>query len=129
MRLLLDTQIFLWYLADSPRLSDSAKARIASADEVFVSAASMWESCIKIGLGKLEADPDELVQGIAGSGFAELPVTAEHAAAVADLPQHHRDPFDRLLVVQAMAGPLVLLSTDATLRAYTELVSIVEAGR
>lgn len=125
MRILLDTQIYLWFLADSPRLPDAVKDQISGATEVYVSAASIWESCIKIGIGKLDADPSELLSGIEGSGFEELPVSAEDAAAVADLPPHHRDPFDRLLVAQAMAGPLILLSSDEILRRYTELVKLV----
>lgn len=129
MRLLLDTQIYLWFLVDSPRLPDSVKAQIAGASDVYISAASIWESCIKIGIGKLDAIPHELVEGIQGSGFEELPIAAEHAAAVADLPPHHRDPFDRLLVAQAMAGPLTLLSSDAILGQYTELVKLVAPVR
>ena len=112
-------------MADSPRLPGAVKAQISRASEVYVSAASIWESCIKIGIGKLNANPNELVLGIEGSGFEQLPVTAEHAAAVAGLPQHHRDPFDRLLVAQAMAGPLTLLSSDPILRKYTELVTLI----
>lgn len=125
MKLLLDTQIYLWFLADSPRLPDVAKTQISEASQVFVSAASIWESCIMIGTGKLDADPNGLVQGIEGSGFEELPVSAEHAGRVAQLPLHHRDPFDRLLIAQALAGPLTLLSSDPVLREYTELVSLV----
>ena len=110
MRLLLDTQIFLWYLADARRLTASARARIARADQVFVSAASIWEAAIKIGIGKLTAVPEDLVAGIAASGFAALPVTPAHAAGVAALPDHHRDPFDRMLIAQAIHEPLHLFA-------------------
>lgn len=127
MRLLLDTQVYLWYLADSPKLPDSAKSQITMADEVYVSSASVWEACIKIGIGKLQAEPNDLVQGIEGSGFMELPITAEHAAAVAALPHHHRDPFDRLLIAQALAGPLVLLSSDSILTEYTDLAHLIKS--
>ncbi|HEX6136708.1 MAG TPA: type II toxin-antitoxin system VapC family toxin [Casimicrobiaceae bacterium] len=122
MRLLLDTRIFLWYLADSRRLAARTRGEIARAERVFVSAASIWEATIKIGIGKLVAAPDDLVAAIAASGFVELPVTAAHAARVAALPDHHRDPFDRLLIAQATHEPLHLLTADAALRRYSELV-------
>jgi len=122
MRLLLDTHIYLWYLADSRRLSRNAKAEIASAEEVFVSAASIWEAAVKRGLGKLDAAVEDLVAGIGASGFVELPVSARHAARVAMLPSHHRDPFDRLLLAQAIHEPLHLLTSDAALKHYSELV-------
>jgi PIN domain nuclease of toxin-antitoxin system len=125
VRLLLDTQIYLWYLADSRKLSAPARSKIASAEEVFVSAASIWEAAVKVAIGKLDAAPDDLVAGIAASGFAELPVSAWHAARVVALPQHHRDPFDRLLVAQAIYEPLHLLTADAALRRYSELVVTV----
>jgi PIN domain nuclease of toxin-antitoxin system len=123
--LLLDTQVYLWYLADSRKLSGRARSEIASAEEVFVSAVSIWEAAVKAGLGKLSAAPDDLVAGISASGFVELPVSARHAARVAALPQHHRDPFDRLLVAQAIHEPLHLLTADGALRRYSELVVTV----
>ena len=125
MRLLLDTHVYLWYLADSRRLSRKARAEIASADEVFVSAASIWEAAVKAGLGKLDASAEDLVAGIGGSGFVELPISARHAARVVALPEHHRDPFDRLLVAQAIHEPLHLLTADDTLKRYSELVVMV----
>lgn len=125
MRLLLDTHIFLWFLADSKKLSESAKKRIAVADEVFVSAASIWEISIKVGLGKLEANIEDVVAGIEASGFEELPVLSPHAVLVSSLPAVHRDPFDRLLVAQAIYGPLRLLTKDPVLAKYTELVEVV----
>lgn len=125
MRLLLDTHVFLWYLADSHELSNQTRAYIAKADEAFVSAVSIWEAAIKVGLGKLEAPLDDLVLGIQASGFQELPVLSRHATLVASLPQVHRDPFDRLLIAQAIDGPLKLLTGDPVLRNYTELVELV----
>ena len=125
MRLLLDTQLFLWSVADSPRLSAEARRSILSADEVYVSAASIWETAIKAGLGKIQGDMAQLAEAIGGSGFVELPVTALHAARVAELPSHHRDPFDRLLLAQAMTEPLVLLTADAALLPYSDLVRLV----
>lgn len=125
MRLLLDTQIYLWYLADSPKLSRRARQVIGEADAVLVSAASIWEAAIKIGIGRLRVAAPELVAGIEASGFVELPVTARHAVAVAALALHHRDPFDRLLIAQALAEPARLLSADPMLKRYADLVELV----
>ena len=122
MRLLLDTQIYLWYLADSRKLSRKARGEIAGAVEVFVSAASIWEAAVKAGIGKLNVVAGDLVAGIWASGFSELPVSALHAARVAGLPHHHRDPFDRLLVAQAMYEPLHLLTADVMLKQYSDLI-------
>jgi PIN domain nuclease of toxin-antitoxin system len=122
MRILLDTHVFLWWLADDPKLSSGARERIIAATEVFVSIASIWEASIKAGLGKLEVDIDRLVSEIGGNGFRELPVTAQHAAAVRRLPEMHRDPFDRMLVAQSLSEPLRLLTADRMLSAYSELV-------
>lgn len=122
MRLLLDTHIFLWAVTDSVLLRPAARQWIESADEVFVSAASIWEVAIKTRLGKIDADADELEAAIASSGFSELPVRAAHAKGVAKLPLHHADPFDRILVAQAMTEPMRLLTADAALAPYSELV-------
>lgn len=125
MRLLLDTHIYLWVVMDSPRLAAAARSAIESAEQTFVSAASIWEIGIKARLGKIEADPDQLVAAIENSGFVELPVRAVHAAAAARLPLHHNDPFDRLLVAQAVSEPLRLLTADAALVRYSDLVVVV----
>jgi len=125
MRLLLDTHVYLWWLADHPKLSEQAKSKIVSAAEVYVSSASIWEATIKAGLGKLEVDVDELVQQIEASGFQELPISARHAATVRNLPPLHNDPFDRLLVAQAICEPLRLLTHDDKLKGYSELVDVV----
>lgn len=125
MRLLLDTQIFIWIIKDSPRLSKAARTLISDASEIHVSAASIWEIAIKAGLGKIQADPKRVAEAIEQSGFSELPITAQHAAGVQQLPDHHRDPFDRLLVAQALAEPLRLVSSDSQLAKYTDLVILV----
>jgi PIN domain nuclease of toxin-antitoxin system len=125
MRLLLDTHVFLWAVADSPSLTSEARRTIANADEVYVSAASIWEVAIKAGLGKIQVDIGQLAGAIGASGFVELPVTVAHAASVSGLPHHHRDPFDRMLVAQAMTEPLVLLTADAMLSQYGGLVRLV----
>lgn len=125
MRLLLDTHLYLWWLDDHPRLTVQAKNRIADAREVFVSSVSIWEATIKASIGKLDVDVDELVTQIEASGFRELTISAKHAAAVRSLPALHNDPFDRLLVAQAICEPLRLLTHDEKLRGYSELVDVV----
>lgn len=125
MRLLLDTHIFLWAATGSRRLKAPAKRLIESADAVYVSAASIWEVAIKARLGKIEADADDLLEAIESSGFIELPISAAHAAGVAQLEPHHQDPFDRLLVAQARAEPLRLLTADEMLAPYSDLVILV----
>ncbi|MBI2799623.1 MAG: type II toxin-antitoxin system VapC family toxin [Gammaproteobacteria bacterium] len=125
MKLLLDTQIYLWVLDDSSRLSERARALIQAADQVLISAATIWEAAIKNALGKLRVDPALLVSEIARSGFTELPILARHAAAVSALPMHHKDPFDRLLIAQALTEPARLLTADSILRSYSELVETV----
>lgn len=125
MRILLDTHIYLWWLQDHPKLSKLAREKIISATEVYVSSASIWEASIKIGIGKLEADIAELVAQIAQNGFLELPVYARHAMQLMRLPEIHRDPFDRMLVAQAMCEPLRLLTADVQIAPYSELVDLV----
>jgi PIN domain nuclease of toxin-antitoxin system len=125
MRVLLDTQVFLWAVAGSPRLKTPTRRLIEAADAVYVSAASIWEVAIKARLGKLAADPNDLAAAIDASGFLELPVTASHAAGVGDLADHHRDPFDRLLIAQALAEPLRLLTADAALAKYSDVVLVI----
>lgn len=125
MNLLLDTQIYLWAVDKVPRLRPHTRELIQAADEVYVSAASIWEACLKIALGKLDAPIAGLVHSITASGFAELPVLAIHAMGVAELPPIHRDPFDRLLVAQAQAAALHLLTADAILGDYSPRVIVV----
>ena len=125
MRLLLDTHIYIWVLMNNRKLTKAARRLILDADEVFVSAASIWEAAIKAGLGKLDVEVDQLVAEIQASGFVELPVRAAHAAAVRRLPAIHGDPFDRLLIAQAVSEPLGFLTSDRNLAAYSELVITV----
>ncbi len=125
MRLLLDTHIVLWALAGHARLPGEAKRLIKGADAVYVSAASVWEVAIKQRLGKIRVSPSDLLAGIEEAGFIELPVRSVHAARVAELELIHTDPFDRLLVAQAMVEPLQLLTVDAMLGQYTDLVTVI----
>lgn len=122
MRLLLDTHAFLWFILDDPKLSAQAKELIASADSaVEISPASYWEIAIKISLGKYrlpEPYGPFMERELAHNGFAVLPIKPSHTALLTDLPFHHRDPFDRLLVAQAMAEQVPLVSADPALDAY-----------
>jgi PIN domain nuclease of toxin-antitoxin system len=125
MRLLLDTHIFLWAVMGNSALKAPVRRLMEEAEEVYVSAASIWEIAIKARLGKIEADADVLVDEIADVGFRELPVRLQHAAGVAKLPQYHTDPFDRLLIAQAIAEPLKFLTVDTALAQYSEMVLVV----
>ena len=125
MRLLLDTHIFLWCVSDSRKLKAATRTLLETADAVFVSAASIWEIAIKASLGKVDADAGEPAQQIEPSGFQHLPISAVHAARVARLPRRHSDPFDRLLVAQALTEPLILVTADQALRAYGEVIQLV----
>jgi PIN domain nuclease of toxin-antitoxin system len=122
MRLLLDTHVALWAIADSKQLSKPARAKMIEATEVYVSAASVWEVAIKRALGKINIDAQTFADAARDSGFKSLAITDRHAAGVQALPLHHADPFDRLLIAQAMAEPLRLLTADAQLEPYSELV-------
>ena len=125
MGLLIDTQIFIWAVIDSDRLRAKSRQIMLDAAQIFVSAASIWEIAIKSKLGKLEGDPVEFVAAIEQSGFHELAISAQHAAMVHELPLHHRDPFDRLLIAQSLCEPLRLLTADKNLSQYSELVMAV----
>ena len=117
MRLLLDTHAFLWWRANDRRLPRRAREAIANADVVFVSAATAWEAAIKAALGRLRY-PDTIEKGVEASGFEKLPISLEHAERAVRLPQHHHDPFDRMLVAQAQAEALTLVTDDARIVRY-----------
>ena len=122
MRILLDTHAFIWWLAGSDRLPIAARHVIGSAsNETFVSAASAWEIATKRRIGKLhgvDALADNVSIAIAGEGFKELPITVDDAVRAGSLPGPHRDPFDRMLIAQALAHHLVLISTEAIFDGY-----------
>lgn len=122
MRILLDTHVLLWLVSGSPKLSSKARTLIKNAERIYVSSATIWEVAIKAGLGKLKADPEELIGEMQANGFEELPVYARHAKEVARLPHLHGDPFDRLLVAQAKVELLHLVTCDAHLSPYSDLV-------
>jgi PIN domain nuclease of toxin-antitoxin system len=123
MRVLLDTHLLLWALSQPSKLSPTSRKQIMAA-EVYVSAASIWEISIKSALGKLAANPSEVLAGIEPAGFSLLPITGEHAAKVAELPMLHKDPFDRMLVAQASVEPMMLLTNDESLRGYGSFVTV-----
>jgi len=128
MRLLLDTHILLWALAEPKRIPKKTRAQLESAEnDVLFSAASLWEVAIKVQAGRLDLSVplDEISTAAQAMGFVELPVRAAHAVGVARLPLHHRDPFDRLLIAQAMLEPARLITVDGPLQQYSDLVEIV----
>lgn len=116
MRLLLDTHVFLWWRAAREMRAEAMDA-IRSADDVFVSAASAWEVSIKAATGKIRLTAS-FADGVAQSGFVPLPINLVHAAVAGELPPHHRDPFDRMLVAQARVERLTLVSHDRRLEPY-----------
>lgn len=128
MNLLLDTHIALWAIADSPRLPARARALIeAPANTLWVSVASIWEISIKHALarGDMPVSSTQALDFFRQAGYRLLPIDAEHAVAVEALPLHHADPFDRLIVAQALTEPLRLLTHDAKLAPYSDTVILV----
>lgn len=128
MRLLLDTHFLLWSMAASRRLSAEVREVLTDPEnDVFYSAASIWEIAIKSALRRRDfrVDLPRLLRVLPRAGFAELPVSAAHAARVASLPALHKDPFDRLLVAQALVEPLVLFTNDAQLGSYGAQVRVI----
>lgn len=127
MRLLLDTHIAIWSASDSALLAPSIKSLLRDPDnDVFVSAASIWEIAIKHPLGRrvgqLPFGAGEALKIFAEVGYLLLPVSPEHAAAVETLPMHHADPFDRLLIAQALTEPMRLVTSDAQVARYGEMI-------
>lgn len=117
MRLLVDTHVLIWWADDKPIGRDAGEAISDPANDVWVSAATIWESEIKTALGKLAVDGD-LVESARDNGFAELAVTFEHALAAGRLPSHHRDPFDRMLIAQAQLEGFTVVTRDPAFRDY-----------
>ncbi len=118
MKLLLDTHILLWWLDDNPSLSEKDRESISSTDNLIIlSAAVIWEIRIKQALGKLEI-ASHFFQTVQEQGFEMLSISPAHAYAVGDLPNHHRDPFDRILIAQAMLEKFTIVSHDAIFEKY-----------
>ena len=122
MRLLLDTHTFLWFLLDDPQLSMTARDRIVDpGNDIAVSPATYWEIAIKISLGKYELpEPHEvfIAREITTNDFHILPIEPRHTAVLTTMPFHHRDPFDRLLIAQAMVEQIPIISRDSAFDAY-----------
>lgn len=128
MNLLLDTHVALWAITDSPALSAAARGLIlAPGSTVWISTATIWEIAIKHGLGRgdMPVSGTDAVHYFRAAGYRFLAVEPEHAAAVEDLPKHHQDPFDRLLVAQARIEPMRLLTHDATVARYGGTIVLV----
>jgi PIN domain nuclease of toxin-antitoxin system len=117
VRLLLDTHILLWWLADDDRLPAPARDAVNAAAEVRLSAASVWEIAIKRTLGRIEV-PEDYLDAVDASDIQLLSITGQHAEAAGALPRHHDDPFDRMLVAQAWTDDLTLVTADRRLPEY-----------
>lgn len=125
MNLLIDTHVLLWWLNDDAKLTIDAREAIAAGENlVFVSAVSIWEIRIKQSLGKLEV-PDDFADVLNSQSFNHLDITAAHAHAVGNLPMHHRDPFDRMLIAQAIAEKMSLVTSDVAFDRYQ--ISLIKA--
>ena len=121
MKVLLDTYTFLWFIDDNPQLSQKAKALLEADNELLLSIASLWGIVIKLSLGKLTVEmPTEVLmtQQLTRNDIDVLPITVDHLVMVATLPLHHRDPFDRLLIAQAIVEQIPIVSVDPAFDAY-----------
>ena len=117
-RLLLDTHVLLWWLSDDPLLGQTTRQVIADPrNDVYISTASTWEISIKKSLGKLSA-PDDMDNIIDDEGFDKLPITLFHGDQAGMLPEHHKDPFDRMLIAQAQSEGLVVVTSDEKIARY-----------
>lgn len=126
MRILLDTNVLLWALAGSSRIEVARDLILEPVNEIYISAVSWWEIAVKTSIGKLQGDVARMrVEAIEVSGFIELPITGAHAEALMTVPLLHRDPFDRMLVAQAISEPMRLLTGDKQLAEYSELVYLI----
>lgn len=125
MHLLLDTHVLIWWFAADQHLSKKAISLITEADEVYVSSASIWEATIKKRLGKLDVDLSLITTSLEKEGFIELPVTISHTLETLKLPEIHRDPFDRVLIAQAISEPLRFVTADCALQNYSDLIELI----
>ncbi len=125
MMLLLDTQVVIWAALDTLKLPAAARQRIANASAIYVSSVSLWEIGMKVSAGKLKLSMSELETRLAASHALPLVLTWSHAVRAYDIAPHHRDPFDRLLLAQAVTEPLHLLTADESLQSYSSLVIVV----
>ncbi len=125
MKLLLDTHILLWWLNNDPKLSRSESKLIANPDNlIFVSAASSWEIAVKKMIGKLDA-PDNLPVALTANDFRELPISIAHTQLLYQLPPHHNDPFDRMMIAQSLCEDLTFLTRDTKILLYPIKIATV----
>lgn len=122
MRFLLDTNTLLWLLTDSPRIDPIRELVLSDETEIYVSAVSWWEIAIKTRIGKLDASLNILRPASRDSGFQELPLTGSHAETMLTLPKYHNDPFDHMLIAQAITEPMRFITGDAILSQYSHNV-------
>ncbi len=128
MRYLADTHVLLWATVSQAKLSERARALLLDTDnEVYFSAICVWEVALKRSLQRpdFDVDPGQFLSALLAAGFMELPVLSRHAVRLMELPWHHRDPFDRMLVAQAMSEPLTVLTNDAMIAQYPVQVEMV----
>ena len=128
MKLLLDTHLLLWAAGQPERLSKKARGLIEKEEhELFFSSGSLWEIVIKRNLGRddFKVDARILRRGLLDNGYSELPIASEHVVAIDGLPQHHKDPFDRVLVAQAIVEGITLLTSDETVARYGGSITLV----
>ncbi len=118
--LLLDTHAFIWYSEDDPKLPESIKIEIETADRVYISIASLWEIAIKLSIGKLSlrSNYESIDASLEPAGIILLPISFADTVRVMNLPLHHRDPFDRIFIAQAINNSLTLVSSDSAFTAY-----------
>lgn len=129
MKLLLDTHALIWWLEDHPRLGKAARKAILEADARFISTVSAWEISVKMSIGRLrlKLDPAESIRQLMTLGFDGLPVEFHHTWTLRDLPLHHTNPFDRMLVAQARCEGLTIVTADEEIPAYG--VAVIDALR
>jgi PIN domain nuclease of toxin-antitoxin system len=128
VRLLIDTHLLIWAVSEPRKLPSRVRALLEDgANEILFSTCSAWELAVKASTGRpnFEGSPSEIVAGGFEAGFVELPIKMQAALKIAELPPHHRDPFDRLLVAQAMTETIQLLTVDRKLAVYSELVTVI----
>ena len=119
MKLLLDTHALLWWLADDDQLGGAAREVVADpANDILISVVSLWEIAVKVRIGKLQADIEEIISAVQREGFTMLDIGMAHLVALAGLPMHHRDPFDHLLIAQAMTEDAMFMSEDRNAARY-----------
>ena len=119
MKFLLDTHALLWWLADDDQLGGAAREVVADpANDILISMVSLWEIAVKVRVGKLQADIEEIINAVQREGFTVLDIGMAHLVTLAGLPMHHRDPFDHLLIAQAMTEDATFMSEDRNANRY-----------